>query len=181
VLRAIHSAKISVSAQREKRGAAEVHATDHFCWSGAGWGTKAGFDFVHNKTSSRVRSTDIDVFDLSPDRIGTFDVVLFLGVLYHLTNPYGGLELVYRLTKEVAVIETHVDMLNLRTPVMRFYRGAELNNDPTNFWAPNIACLEGMLKEVGFQRLDWSSADAPVVNKTMTGRQSGRVIVHAWK
>ena len=33
---------------------------------------------------SRVEDIDIDVMDLTPERVGTFDVVLFLGVLYHL-------------------------------------------------------------------------------------------------
>ncbi|MDI1296077.1 MAG: methyltransferase type 11, partial [bacterium] len=32
------------SFQAEQRGAAEVLATDHFCWSGDGWGDKRGFD-----------------------------------------------------------------------------------------------------------------------------------------
>ena len=32
------------SFQAERNGAKRVLATDHFCWSGPGWGTKAGFD-----------------------------------------------------------------------------------------------------------------------------------------
>ena len=31
------------SFEAERRGASRVLATDHFCWSGEGWGTKAGF------------------------------------------------------------------------------------------------------------------------------------------
>src|ERR1051326_4637922 len=50
------------SFEAEKRGAARVLATDHFCWSGPGWGNKAGFDFVHAKLESRVASADVDVF-----------------------------------------------------------------------------------------------------------------------
>ena len=33
---------------------------------------------------------------------------------------------------------------------MAFYRGRELNNDPTNWWAPNVPALHGMLRDVGF-------------------------------
>ncbi len=61
--------------------AQRAHATDHFCWSGPGWGTKAGFDFVHRHLQSKVETTDVDVFDLGPARLGTYDLVLFLGVL----------------------------------------------------------------------------------------------------
>src|ERR1700760_2634834 len=41
------------SFEAERRGAARVLATDHFCWSGEGWGTKAGFDYAHAKLGSR--------------------------------------------------------------------------------------------------------------------------------
>src|SRR6185437_10792367 len=44
------------SFEAEKRGAARVLATDHFCWSGPGWGTKAGFDYVHGKLGSKVET-----------------------------------------------------------------------------------------------------------------------------
>ena len=168
------------SFEAEKRGAALVHATDHFCWSGPGWGTKAGFDLVHGKLGSRVLSTDVDVFDLSPQKFGKFDAVLFLGVLYHLTNPYGALELVYSMTNQLAIIETHVDALDVPEPVLRFYPGKELNNDPTNFWAPNILCLDRMLKEIGFSRVEFSSVDGSITNWTIAGCRMGRVVAHAW-
>lgn len=32
------------SFEAERRGASRVVATDHFCWSGEGWGNKLGFD-----------------------------------------------------------------------------------------------------------------------------------------
>jgi tRNA (mo5U34)-methyltransferase len=175
------------SFEAEKRGALRVLATDHFCWSGPGWGTKAGFDFVHGKLKSKVASADVDVFDISTNRFGSFDIVLFLGVLYHLKNPLGGLEVVYAMTNECAVIETYVDMLDLSAPVMRFYLGKELNNDPTNFWAPNLLCLKNMLLEVGFKSFSFFSVDAELMNDARLvdsgghNLTSGRVVVHAWK
>lgn len=164
------------SFEAERRGARLVHATDHFCWSGPGWGTKAGFDHIRALTGSKVLSTDIDVFEITPDRLGTFDVVLFLGVLYHLKDPLGGLEVVARMTDEMAVIETEVDALHVAEPVMRFYLGTELNNDPTNYWAPNVVCLENMLREVGFKRFKVSSVD-PIPPEA----QRWRVVVHCWR
>lgn len=143
------------SFEAEKQGAARVLATDHYCWSGPGWGSKAGFDYVHAKTGSNVESLDIDVLDLSCHTVGTFDVVLFLGVLYHLKDPFGGLERVASICKETLMIETAGAMFDCPEPVMRFYLGAELNNDATNFWVPNPRCLENMLREVGFKEVEF--------------------------
>ena len=71
----------------------------HYSWHGAGWGTKAGFTLAREALGSRVEDIDIDVMDLSPERVGTFDVVLFLGVLYHLRHPFLALERVASVTR----------------------------------------------------------------------------------
>lgn len=81
---------------------------------------------------------------------GSFDVVLYLGVLYHERHPLLALEHLARLTNETAVIETHY-VKDSRDPVLHFYPGAYLNNDPTNYWGPSISCVELMLREVGFR------------------------------
>src|SRR5260221_13968815 len=68
----------------ERRGASRVVAADYYSWHGSGWGTKAGFTLAREVLGSGVEDIDIDVMDLTPERVGTFDLVLFLGVLYHL-------------------------------------------------------------------------------------------------
>ena len=68
---------------------------------------------------------------------GSFDVVLFLGVLYHHRNPLLALENVSRLTRDLAVVETHYLKAEER-PILRFYPGDALNLDPTNFWGPSL-------------------------------------------
>src|SRR5207244_3092089 len=67
------------SFEAERRGARHVLATDAFSWGGGGWGTKHGFELAHRALGSRVESRWIDVLDLSPETVGTFDLVLFLG------------------------------------------------------------------------------------------------------
>ncbi|MEM1411057.1 MAG: class I SAM-dependent methyltransferase [Pseudomonadota bacterium] len=49
-----------------------------------------------------------DIFDLDTERLGTFDVVLMLGLLYHLENPVGALRLARALCKDLFVIETQI-------------------------------------------------------------------------
>lgn len=49
-----------------------------------------------------------DIFDLDARSLGTFDVVLMLGLLYHLENPVGALRLARALCRDLCVIETQV-------------------------------------------------------------------------
>jgi tRNA (mo5U34)-methyltransferase len=141
------------SFEAERRGAARVVACDHYAWHGQGWGTgqgKAGFELARQTLGSRVEDVSLDLLDLSPERIGTFDVVLFLGILYHLPNPLLALERVASVAKDLIILETVVDMVGVRYPAAAFYPGKELNNDPTNWWGPNEAAVHGMLRAVGF-------------------------------
>jgi tRNA (mo5U34)-methyltransferase len=145
------------SFEAERRGAARVVASDYYSWHGTGWGTgqgKAGFELAREALDSGVSDVDVDVLDLSPERVGTFDVVLFLGVLYHLPNPLLALERVASVTGDLLILETVVDLVGLKRPAAAFYPGRELNDDPTNWWGPNPAAVEGMLRSVGFTRVE---------------------------
>lgn len=138
----------------ERRGATRVVASDYFSWhSPDGWGRKAGFEMAREALGSKVEDVDIDVMDLAPDRIGTFDVVLFLGVLYHLRHPLLALERVASVTSDLLILETVVDMVGVGRPAAAFYPGRELNNDPTNWWAPNPEGVAAMLRSVGFEHV----------------------------
>ena len=163
----------ALSFEVERRGAARVLATDSYCWAGEGWGTKAGFEFARKALDSKVEDLDIDVLDLSPERVGAFDLVLFVGVLYHMRHPLLALERVASVTKRLLILDTHVAALNQREPVMVFYPGAELNGDPTCWWGPNPAAVEAMLRTVGFSRIEPSS-DRRLLKQ-------GRFVVHAWR
>jgi tRNA (mo5U34)-methyltransferase len=137
----------------ERRGASRVVAADYYSWHGSGWGTKAGFTLAREALGSGVEDIDIDVMDLSPERVGTFDLVLFLGVLYHLRHPFLALERVASVARDRLILETVVDMVGLSRPAMAFYPDRELNNDPTNWWGPNVPAVRGMLESLGFEHV----------------------------
>lgn len=160
------------SFEAERRGASRVLATDSYCWSGEGWGTKEGFLTASRILGSRADDLEIDVMDLSPDRIGTFDLVLFVGVLYHMRHPLLALERVASVTGDQLIFDSHTAMIEERDPVMLFYPGSELNNDPTNWWGPNPPAVEAMLRDVGFRRTERKHPELIV---------DGRLIIHAWK
>ena len=98
---------------------------------------------------------DIDLPWISPSTVGTFDVVLFCGVLYHLENMMAGLVLAASVAERMLIVETHMDAAEIERPAAVFYPGTELNNDPSNWWGPNRACVEGMLASVGFPAVEF--------------------------
>ncbi len=118
------------SFEAERRGADRVLATDHFCWSGPGWGTRNGFDYMHRTLGSRVESLDVDVLSLDAAALGQFDVVLFLGVLYHVKDPYSALEAAASMCSDHLVIETVTALPAETLPAMRLYTPGELGGTP---------------------------------------------------
>ena len=142
------------SFEAERRGAARVVASDHWVWNWPGSDARGNFELAWRTLGSRVQMRDIPVEEISPDTLGaTFDVVLFLGVLYHLRHPFLALEHVASVTREYLIVETVVDLVGLARPAMAFYPGRELNNDPTNWWGPNIPAVVGMLNTLGFMHV----------------------------
>jgi tRNA (mo5U34)-methyltransferase len=172
------------SFEAERRGAARVLSTDWYCWGGPGWGSKAGYDYAHRQYKSKCETEEVDLLDLDPVRHGTFDVVLFLGVLYHLKDPLGGLEKAAAMSRERIVVETATSLNHLRTPAMRFLPSRSLNADATNFFAPNVACIVAMLEDAGFTRFEAvRNPSIPALNGTLAAMRGGhsRHIVVAWR
>jgi tRNA (mo5U34)-methyltransferase len=139
------------SFEAERRGAARVLAVDN--WGEPECSPNEAFELARRALGSRVQDRKADILSLDPREIGTFDLVLFMGVLYHLHHPLLGLERVAALAKDMLILETHVDLLDLTRPAMVFYPGSELAGDPTNWWGPNAAAVIALLKTVGFGRV----------------------------
>jgi len=139
------------SFEAERRGASRVLATDHFAWSDECWGDRRSFELARRGLKSSVEAKDMGLDDLSIETVGQFDIVLFLGVFYHLKHPFADLERVAKLAKETLIVETYMDALDYPRPAMVFYPTNELANDHTNWWGPNRACVEGMLHDAGFK------------------------------
>lgn len=116
----------------------------------------------------RVEFERLGVYDLAElDR--TFDIVLFMGVLYHLRYPLLALDLVAEKVRRTLVFSTLLlpgdavaeipedlafedreQMLAPGWPVMAFIEH-RLAGDATNWWAPNAAAVEAMLRSAGMR------------------------------
>ncbi len=154
----------------EARGA-KVTAMDSFCWSGEGWGSKAGFDCAREALGSKARSVEMEVLDLSPEKLGTFDIVLFLNVLYHMRHPALAIERVASVTGELLVLETHTDLLDVSDPAIALYDEGELWQDETSYCGPNLPALDLMLRNAGFARIE-------VIGETPVHRRMARALLH---
>jgi tRNA (mo5U34)-methyltransferase len=160
-------------------------------WGPRGWGTQTGFNLARRALGSRVEDIDVDLLDLMPARVGTFDVVLFLGVFYHLPDPWPILDRVASVTGERLILETHADFLDVRRPALAHYPGAEVDGDPSNWWGPNPALLRAALSERGFARVDVVHREPLAYRLARASRrrwrggglrvQQGRMVVHGMR
>jgi hypothetical protein len=64
------------------------------------------------------------------------------------------LRLVRSVCRGQVILETEIDAEDYPLPAAVFYPGNSLNNDASNFWGPNLACVEAMLREVGFRKVE---------------------------
>ncbi len=106
--------------------------------------------------ASKVEYLTLDVAEISAARLGTFDIVLFFGVLYHLRHPLLGLERVLEVCTDVALIESFVIEAEARAipTVMEFYERAELGGQLDNWCGPSPECLVSMCRSAGFAQVD---------------------------
>lgn len=115
----------------------------------------------------RIEFRQMQVYDLARES-KSYDLVWFMGVLYHLRHPLLALDIIQRKTRRQMVMQTltmpgeqavsvpadlSIDRRErLREPgwpAMAFIE-KRLAGDPTNWWAPDHACVEAMLRSAGF-------------------------------
>ncbi len=169
----------------EQRGASRVVALDHYAWGvdfaarGAYWNDCAargvlpdhekdntefwrpdlpgrrGFELAHDVLDSKVEPVVADFARMDVDTLGVFDVVLYLGVLYHMKEPLTCLERLRRVTAEVAVVETEAVHLQGYDdePLMQFHPGGDVQADFGNWYVPTITAIHALCRAAGFARV----------------------------
>jgi len=113
---------------------------------------RRAFDFAREVLNSKVEPMVADFATVDLDTVGRFDVVLYLGVLYHMKEPLRALERLRKVTKEVAVIETQaiavsgVEELGL----LQFFAGDEFMHDFGNWYIPSLEAIRQLVRAAGF-------------------------------
>jgi len=153
------------SMEMKRRGAARVLGID--------------FDddyLAQARFAAEVEGLDIEFRQLSVYDVGAlgerFDLVIFIGVLYHLRHPLLALDLIHehvardwlvfqsmqRGSNDVPPLEQDYDFWDTAPfddpgyPRLHFIEH-NYAGDPTNWWVPNRACSEAMLRSAGFSML----------------------------
>ena len=116
---------------------------------------RRGFELAKAALGSGVEPVVADFQTVDLAGIGQFDVVLYLGVLYHMKEPLTCLERVRAVTKEVAVIETEAVHLQGHEGevLMQFHAGSSLRTDFGNWYVPTIDALHNLCRAAGFSRV----------------------------
>ncbi len=134
---------------------------------------------------------NMSAYDIQPS-LGSFDITLLLGVLYHLKNPMDVLGKLSAITTDIMIVESAVrnskeDINNrkegkLSLPVMEFVGNAPLASGyegAWNWWAPNTECICAMLKLSGFHTVD--VAEEYLLEPPQPKNVFGRALISAKK
>ncbi|ASY66066.1 Methyltransferase type 11 (plasmid) [Sinorhizobium sojae CCBAU 05684] len=125
-------------------------------------------EFAAEQAGAEIEFRLMSVYEVASLR-ERFDLVLFMGVLYHLRHPLLALDLLYehvvgermlfqcmqRGTKSVAQLDTNYDfkewgIFDRPDYPKLFFVEHRFADDPTNWFIPNRACVEAMLRSSGF-------------------------------
>ena len=148
-------------------------------WDAEGLPGKRGFDTARRTLCSRVEDVVADFTTCDVAELGTFDVVLCLGVLYHLQDLLPAAERLRAVTRQLAVIETAAIGLEAPTDeaLFEFLPGHDVNHDPTNWWIPTECGVHGLLRAAGFGSVETVGTDA--VTERRPGVTDLRMTIHA--
>lgn len=129
-----------------------------------------GFSVAHRINNSKVSYIQCDVTDLNPEQHGKYDIVLFLGVYYHILHPllafqniynvleddgmvfYSGhiLEYSYKIDSRMAKYKKELMAIVDKIPITLFARECHAEVW-SNWYIPNLLCLNDWLSTAGFK------------------------------
>lgn len=149
------------SFEAERRGAGRVLAIDSLQDRDSERGT-AGFQYARKALASNVEFRVMDMMDLG--RLDeTFDVVLFLGVYYHLADPIHALRLVFDHLRPGGLVVMEGLVMPGSEAKLRLLAPDDL--EPTTFCVATLPWLQAGLHQAGFDAIQvvkgtWRVGDA---------------------
>ena len=150
------------------------------------------------RLAAEVLGAEIEFLNLSVYDIGSlrerFDVVLFMGLLYHLRHPLLALDLIYEtVARDLLIVQTmqrgsdepfevasdydffEVDHFNAPGYPKLHFIERDYASDWTNWWAPNAACTQAMLRSAGFEIIDHPEIETFVCRRANRPTEAGAV------
>jgi 2-polyprenyl-3-methyl-5-hydroxy-6-metoxy-1,4-benzoquinol methylase len=176
------------SFEMERRGAA-VTAIDLPAWEDHDFGPNYEPDMTRDQATrylrepillarealgSQIEKLEMSVHDLSPETVGTHDLVFCGSMLLHLTDPIQALWRLKSVTRDMAIIATVIHPTSSGEPLALFV-GHERGD---GWWFPNSACFEAWLQSAGFAGWEWFSEFRLDYRDGQEGPYHG--VVRAW-
>jgi tRNA (mo5U34)-methyltransferase len=148
--------------------------------------------------AAEVNGLKIEFRKLSAYDVGSlherFDLVIFMGVLYHLRHPLLALDLIHEhVSRDMLLFQSMLRGDSRVDPIEKnydFWTTAQFDSpgypklhyiehqyadDSTNWWAPNRACVEAMLRSAGFAILAHPEDEVYLCSKTERPQPEGPV------
>jgi tRNA (mo5U34)-methyltransferase len=175
------------SIEMKRRGAARVLGID----SDEDYLAQARF--AAEVTGQEIEFRRLSVYDIGA--LGErFDLVIFMGVLYHLRHPLLALDLIHehvardllvfqsmqRGTREIVEVAPDYDFAESGIfdapgwPKLHFVEH-RYAHDQTNWWVPNAACAEAMLRSAGFAITDHPEPEVYLCRRVAAPEGAGAV------
>jgi len=127
------------SRELDKRGA-DVTAIDYR------QKTVSGFAVMEKLYGREIKHINANIYDL-PAGLGLFDVILCLGVIYHLPDMPRALWTLRELCSGRLFVESYIEDFGVDRPLARYCEADSLSGDSSNFWAPNIQCIHAIMRD----------------------------------
>jgi 2-polyprenyl-3-methyl-5-hydroxy-6-metoxy-1,4-benzoquinol methylase len=130
----------------ERMGAAEVVGIDNDL-------SKPAMEFLIPLLKSSVKMHEMNVYDLLPETFGTFDLIIFPGVLYHLRYPFWALKAIRDVLNEGGYLLTETAIWNKenRNALLFCPFGGESPYEMSSCSFFNEKGLVDTLKSIGFE------------------------------
>lgn len=146
------------SFEAERRNAKEIYAID--IWQHEGTPDTVGssgmreipFEICKEILDSKVQLFNLDVNDV--EKLNKkFDIVLFLGVIYHLLNPFLAIQKIFNVCNEMVIVEGAI--LETNHPICYLLEEKEIGNDPSNKFLLSPTFLVNYAKDIGFKKAEF--------------------------
>jgi tRNA (mo5U34)-methyltransferase len=151
---------------------------------------RRAFDAARELLESNVEPVVGNFMTMDLEALGKFDVVLFLGILYHMEEPLPAVRRVASLLNPGGFLGIETEAIEVPgapdAAFLEFFPTNELNNDAANWFAPNARAIEGLTAAAGLGRFKLCAGPPPVTRyqtfkmKLKRERLRYRAVAHAY-
>ena len=109
------------------------------------------FEYAARRLNSRCQYAAVNVYDLRARDYGMFDIVLALGLIYHLRHPLLALDMIHDVCQPRGDLFIETEIHASAENVIRVLEANELDNNRRNHVVPSVGGMKALLIKAGFR------------------------------